>query len=448
MKKFIKKLRPQRQPHGQATIAGPGQHGLRLEQFSRNSTSVVYKLQDAGFQAFLVGGCVRDALLGETPKDYDVATSATPEQVRALFRNSRIIGRRFKLVHVYHGRELVEVATFRGSHEDENSDKAMQHASGRILRDNVYGTLEEDALRRDFTVNALYYDPDQQSIHDFCGGVADLKQRTLRLIGEPEQRYLEDPVRMLRAIRFAAKLDFAMEEHTMAPIRRLAPLLRDIPPARLFDETLKLFLSGHALATFELLLDHNLFEPLFPMTSKAISQNPDFSLELIRNAMRNTDERLEQGKSVTPAFLFAALLWPAIVPAAARLQQQGMPPVPALQEAAGDTLHQQLQHISIPKRFSMVSKDIWALQERLPNRSGKRADAVLHHPRFRAAYDFLLLRESAGENTGELGQWWTQYQFLDEAQRRAMVRNLGGDEQKKSRRPRRRRAKQPAQNKA
>lgn len=448
LKKLFKKNRPPRQTTAPAHIAQRHEHELHLEQFSRNSVSVVHKLQDAGFQAFLVGGCVRDALLGENPKDYDVATSATPEQVRGLFRNSRIIGRRFKLVHVYHGRELVEVATFRGSHEDGDSDKALQHASGRILRDNVYGTLEEDALRRDFTANALYYDPCQQSIYDFSGGLQDLRQRTLRLIGEPSQRYLEDPVRMLRAIRFAAKLDFELEEQTRAPIRRLAARLKDIPAARLFDESLKLFHSGHALRTFELLLDYNLFEPLFPLTSKAIGHNPEFNLSLIRNAMHNTDERLQQGKSVTPAFLFAALLWPAIAPRTAQLQQQGMPAVPAQMQAAQEVLHQQLQHISIPKRFSMVSKDIWALQQRLPNRSGKRAEAVLHHPRFRAAYDFLLLRESAGENTGQLGQWWTQYQFLAEPQRHAMLRALGADTDNSRRRPRKRRPRQTSGNRS
>lgn len=439
LKKLIKKLRPPKR----AMVADRQQHGLHPDQFSRNSVAVVYKLQDAGFQAFLVGGCVRDALLGETPKDYDVATSATPEQVRALFRSSRIIGRRFKLVHVYHGRELVEVATFRASHDNEDSDKALQNSSGRILRDNVYGTLEEDALRRDFTVNALYYDPQLQCIHDFSNGLSDLKQRSLRLIGDPVKRYQEDPVRMLRAVRFAAKLDFSIEEQTRAPIRRLAPLLKDIPAARLFDETLKLFLSGEALPTFELMLDHDLFAPLFPQTSKAISQNPAYCLELIRNAMRNTDDRLREGKSVTPAFLYAAMLWPAITPLYEQFKQRGVPTFPAMDKASQQVLLQQLQHTAIPKRFSLMSKEIWSLQERLSQRSGKKAESMLEHQRFRAAYDFLLLRESAGEDTGQLGEWWTRYQSLGQPQRMSMLRDLNGSSKKTSR-PRKRRAKPAA----
>ncbi|NLC10233.1 MAG: polynucleotide adenylyltransferase PcnB [Gammaproteobacteria bacterium] len=448
LKKLITKLRNPRQSSPDTHVLTQQQHGLSIDQFSRNSAAAAKKLQDAGFQAFIVGGSVRDALLGENPKDFDVATSATPEQVRALFRNSRIIGRRFKLVHLYHGREIVEVATFRGSHQDCDGDdeRSSQHESGRILRDNVYGTLEEDALRRDFTINALYYNVSNQCVYDFAEGVTDIHKRSLRLIGDPEQRYLEDPVRMLRAIRFAAKLGFTIEPDTAEPIRRLAPLLADIPPARLFDEVLKLFLNGQAELTFDLLLEYDLFTPLFPATAQAITNNPDYSLRLIRNALRNTDKRIADGKTITPAFLFAALLWPAIPAQAARLQENGMPPVPAVQEAAQLVLSQQLSRISIPKRFTLPTREIWALQERLPRRTGKRADAVLAHPRFRAGYDFLLLRESAGEETNHLGEWWTDYQELDEAQRRAMIRDLGGPT-KKTRRPRKRRANNPFQHK-
>lgn len=441
LKKLITKLRsPRTTSSTAARILEPHEHGLKLEQFSRNAIAIASKLQSSGFQAYLVGGCIRDALLGETPKDFDVATNATPEQIRGLFRNSRIIGRRFKLVHIYHGRELVEVATFRGNHSDSNanSEQAAQNESGRILRDNVYGSLEEDAQRRDFSVNALYYDVTTECVHDFAGGVSDLQRRELHLIGTPEQRYLEDPVRMLRAVRFAAKLGFTIADETASPIRRLAPALADIPPARLFEEVLKLFLSGHAEKTFELMQDYNLFAPLFPATDHAISDNPDYSLQLIRNALHNTDERLSSGKSVTPAFLFAALLWPAIPAVAARLQADGMHPIPAIQEAAQIVLHRQLQRIAIPKRFSIPTKEIWGMQERFTRRSGNRADALLAHPRFRAAYDFLLLRESAGEETGHLGEWWTVYQTRDELQRRHMIRDLGTNG-KKNRRPRKRR---------
>lgn len=441
LKKLITKLRSQKHNGTGVRVLQPQEHGLHASLFSRNAVAIASKLQQAGFQAFLVGGCVRDALLGETPKDFDVSTSATPEQVRGLFRNSRIIGRRFKLVHIYHGRELVEVATFRGSHDDSsgNSEQSAHDNSGRILRDNVYGTLEEDAQRRDFSINALYYDVGSQCIHDFAGGVSDLQRRELRLIGNPEQRYLEDPVRMLRAARFAAKLGFSIAAETAEPIRRLAPLLADIPSARLFEEVLKLFLNGHAENTFELMLEYNLFAPLFPATDKAITANTEYSLRLIQNALRNTDQRLDEGKSVTPAFLFAALLWPAIPARAARLQEQGMHPLPAMQEAAQQILGEQIQRISIPKRFSIPVREIWAMQERLPRRGGNRADSLLGHPRFRAAYDFLLLRESAGEETGDLGDWWTDYQDRDAAQRRIMIRELDGSSAKKSRRPRKRR---------
>ncbi len=422
----------------QAEIFQPEQHGLDIELFSRNAVSVARKLQDSGYQAYLVGGCIRDALLGEQPKDFDVATSATPEQVRGLFRNSRVIGRRFRLAHVFHGREIVEVATFRSGHEGANttSEQSSQDQTGRILRDNVYGTMAQDALRRDLTINALYYDVSTQCIHDFSGGVADIKHRVLRLIGEPEQRYLEDPVRMLRLARFAAKPGFRIDAPTAEPVCRLAPLLKNIPAARLYDECLKLFLSGSALAIFEQMRDFQLFAPLFPATAKAINQNTDFSLRLIENLMRNTDSRLEQGKAVTPAYLFAALLWPAIAPLAANLRAQGTHPVPALEEACRSVLHRQLQRISIPKRFSIPMREIWALQERLPNRNGRRAETLLSHTRFRAAYDFLLLRESAGEDIGDLGRWWTDFQELQPQQRANMLHELDKSSPRKRHRPR------------
>ena len=445
LKKLFKSLRSplRRARHIRSTpeVLTDHQHSLSRGQLSRNAVSVVDRLQKAGYQAYLVGGCVRDLMLGITPKDFDVATSATPEQVRAEFRNARVIGRRFKLVHVHFGREIIEVATFRANHpegDDEDDNLSSRNASGRILRDNVYGTLEDDAQRRDFTINALYYDSGTGRILDYARGVHDIRNQLVRLIGNPEQRFLEDPVRMLRAIRFAAKLDFDIERHTAEPIERLAPMLRDIPAARLFDEVLKLFLAGQAERTFELLLDYGLFAPLFPAAAEALEDNPDYSYELISLALANTDERIAQGKPVTPAFLFAALLWPALPARVLAQQERGLPPIPAMQEAAHDLIAEQCRRIAIPKRFTLPIKEIWDMQERLPRRNGKRADLLLENPRFRAGYDFLLLRESAGEQTGGLGDWWTRNQEASDSERREMIRNLGGRDESAAPRKRRR----------
>ena len=434
LKKLFKSLRSplslkrQARPRSTPEVLGPRQHSLHRGQFSRNAVSVVDRLQKAGYQAYLVGGCVRDLLIGVQPKDFDVATSATPEQVRVEFRNARVIGRRFKLVHVHFGREIIEVATFRSNHpqgdDEEDSHQSARNESGRILRDNVYGSQESDAQRRDFTMNALYFDITGERVLDYAHGVHDIRNRLIRLIGDPEQRYLEDPVRMLRAVRFAAKLDFEIEKHSAAPIRRLAPMLRDIPSARLFDEVLKLFLAGRAERTFELLVEYDLFAPLFPASARALERDPDYTGDLIRQALANTDERIALGKPVTPAFLFAALLWPALPARAAQLQERGMPPIPAMQEAAHDLIVEQCKRIAIPKRFTIPIREIWDMQERLPRRQGKRADMLLENPRFRAGYDFLLLREDAGEQTGGLGDWWTEYQDASDSERRAMIREL------------------------
>lgn len=446
LKKLFQSIRPSVRPtHAHRTtpqVLGSQQHSLQRQQFSRHAVGIVERLQQAGYQAYLVGGCVRDLLLGITPKDFDVATSATPEQVRAEFRNARIIGRRFKLVHVHFGREIIEVATFRANHpEDEAEDtrNSSRHESGRILRDNVYGTLEEDAQRRDFTINALYYDPVAERILDYAGGVHDVRNKLIRLIGDPKQRYQEDAVRMLRAVRFAAKLDFGIERRTVEPIRELAASLRDIPAARLFEETLKLFLSGHGAHVYEMLVDLQLFDALFPGSAYALEHEPEYTHTLIRNALVNTDLRVAQGKPVTPAFLFAALLWPALPMRAAYLQGQGLPPIPAMQEAAHGLISEQCQRIAIPKRFTLPIKEIWDMQERLPRRSGKRADVLLENPRFRAGYDFLLLRESAGEQTNGLGQWWTEYQELPDRERRAMISELAGGDEDSGSAPRKRR---------
>ena len=427
---FRSPLRRFPRPRHTPEILSGRQHPLRSEDISRHAVSVVERLQQAGYEAYVVGGCVRDLLLNLSPKDYDVATSATPEQVRAEFRNARIIGRRFKLVHVHYGREIIEVATFRANHpeaddEDDASQLAARNESGRILRDNVYGTLEDDAQRRDFTINALYYDPSSERILDHTHGVHDIRNRLIRLIGDPEQRYLEDPVRMLRAVRFAAKLEFEIEKHSAEPIADLADLLCDVPSARLFDEVLKLFLGGKALQTFELLLEYELFAPLFPASAEALEDNPEYAGTLIRNALANTDQRIAQGKPVTPAFLFAALLWPALPARVQEAQERGLPPIPAMQEAAHELVWEQCQRTAIPKRFTLPMREIWDMQERLPRRQGRRADQLLENPRFRAGYDFLLLRESAGEQTNGLGDWWTVYQEVGDSERRNMIRDLG-----------------------
>lgn len=447
LKKLFQSFRsPVRRPqHIRSTpeVLTSSQHSLQRGQFSRYAVSIVERLQNAGYQAYLVGGCVRDLMLHITPKDFDVATSATPEQVRAEFRNARVIGRRFKLVHVHFGREIIEVATFRANHpqddEEEDSNQSSRNESGRILRDNVYGTLEEDAQRRDFTINALYYDPVSERVLDYANGVHDIRNRLIRLIGDPQQRYKEDPVRMLRAVRFAAKLDFGIEKHSATPIQQLAPMLRDIPSARLFEEVLKLFLSGYAESTFEMLVDLELFEPLFPASANALELNPTYTHTLISEALANTDLRISQNKPVTPAFLFAALLWPALPAKVIRLQERGMPPIPAMQEAAHELIAEQCQRIAIPKRFTMPIREIWDMQERLPRRSGKRADLLLDNPRFRAGYDFLLLRETAGEETDGLGDWWTDYQEGNDSERRNMIRDLGNKPDGTGAAPRKRR---------
>lgn len=412
------------------------EHNVSRSMISEPAKKVLHRLNKAGYEAYLVGGGVRDILLDGKPKDFDIATNATPEEVHNLFRNSRLIGRRFRIVHVLFGREVIEVTTFRGNAQDDDDGGDTQRKTsehGLLLRDNVYGNQEEDALRRDFTINALYYCIRDFTVIDFAGGIDDLKQRQLRLIGDPETRYREDPVRMLRAIRFAAKLDFDIEPATEAPITQLAELLDHIPSARLFDEVLKLFSAGHGEATYDLLSRYGLLAPLFPQTAKAIEEG--HSDEPIRQALRNTDARIRQGKSVTPYFLFAAMLWPALQAEWQRRQDQGEPLQPALHQAAAKVIGRQVQATSIPKRFSGPMKEIWELQLRLPRRQGKRALATMEHPRFRAAYDFLLVREASGDTEPGLGKWWTDFQAADTRGRERLLSELASTGPK----PRRRR---------
>lgn len=393
------------------TLIPRARHSISRDRISENALRVLYRLRDAGFAAYLVGGGVRDLLLGHAPKDFDVVTDAHPEQVRGLFRNCRLIGRRFRLAHVYFGRDIVEVATFRAPFDPaEQTDCLNEH--GRIMRDNVYGTLEEDVLRRDFTVNALYYNIRDFSLVDYTGAMADLQARILRPIGNSETRFHEDPVRMLRAVRFAAKLDFAIEHQAEESLYRLGHLLSDVPPARLFDEVLKLFHGGFAVRAFELLHRYGLFQYLFPQTETMLQEAADPALIFIRQALANTDARILEGKPVTPAFLCAVLLWP---PARVRVDQlttQGMPRAQALALAGQAVTLEQVRHTALPKRFSLPMREIWELQARLTQRTGVRALRLLADPRFRAAYDFLCLRAASGEAVGDLCQWWTQLQAV------------------------------------
>jgi len=417
------------------TVISRSEHNISRANISEPALKVLYRLKKSGYQAHLVGGGVRDLLLGREPKDFDVATDATPEQVKACFGNARIIGRRFRLVHVRFGREIIEVATFRSMQfqQTEQSDEGM------VLRDNEFGTIEEDALRRDFTVNALYYNISDFSVIDYSGGMADLEAGLLRLLGDPETRYREDPVRMLRAARFAAKLGFNIEAATEEPIARLGHLLAEVPSARLYEEVLKLFISGYAVSAFEKLRHYGLFGQLFPQTEEALShEEHEFPLTLVLKGLENTDRRLAQGKPVTPAFLFAVLLWEPLRRIAEELQADGVPFYQALQEAGSLVIGRQVQRVAIPRRFSIPMREIWTLQARFHNTKGKRPLRLLAHPRFRAAYDFLLLRAEAGEADPELAAWWTRYQEEQGLDPR------GGGKPATSRRRRRPRKRRPA----
>ena len=371
-----------------------------------------------------MGGGVRDLLLDGHPKDFDIATDASPEEVKSLFRNCRLIGRRFRLAHVYFDKEIIEVATFRAHHEQSESEGEGVVENGRIIRDNVFGNLEDDAWRRDFTVNALYYNIEDFSVVDHTSGMQDLQARILRMIGDPEVRIQEDPVRMLRAIRFAAKLDFQIENKLSDLIVEMGEHLTDIPAARLFDEVLKLFLTGHALKTYELLKQYKLFTYLFLQTGELIDEGDDYTDRFIHQALINTDERISMDKPVTPAFLFAVFLWGPVKKLSELLQEQGMTSLQALQVAGDEVLAMQLKQVSLPKRFSFPMREIWAFQARLPRRKGKRAFKILEQPRFRAAYDFMLLRNDVGESLQPLCDWWTRFQEADHSARQKMVRNL------------------------
>ncbi len=426
---------------GEPAVIGVGKHGIRRDDISNGSRRTVETLQEQGYKAYVVGGAVRDLLAGISPKDYDVATNATPEQVRHCFRRSRIIGRRFQIVHVMMGAETIEVTTFRGHHDQPGGIKAHTDDQGRVLSDNVFGSEKEDAARRDFTVNALYFDPVSETIIDYHNGVADLKQKTLRMIGDPKTRYREDPVRMLRAVRLAAKLGLTIDPEASRPIREMSELIENVPPSRLFDEMLKLLTSGHAVQCVQQLRAEGLHHGLLPLLDVILDQ--PLGERFVMLALESTDRRVHEGKPISPGFLFATLLWHEVLAKWEALMSGGGEreiPVhvpartPPLFLAMDEVLDVQAEKLAITRRIAGDIKDIWALQPRFEQRSGKRPYGVLAQPRFKAAYDFLLLRAESGEVDSELGQWWTQFMNRDGDARAAMLLPPKPNETKKLRR--------------
>ncbi|MDD4929759.1 MAG: polynucleotide adenylyltransferase PcnB [Gallionella sp.] len=442
IKKFLKRVFTRKakvKTVGNAKVIPFALHGVPREQISYGARRVTDGLQAAGFKAYVVGGAVRDLLLSKTPKDFDVTTDATPEEIKRVFRRSRIIGRRFRLVHVMFGEELVEVSTFRCMMEEAQTDE-----HGRLLRDNEFGDMEQDAARRDFTANALFYDPATQEIFDYHRGYADIREGVLRIIGDPEVRYREDPVRMLRAVRLSAKLGITLDDATAAPIGRLKSLLDNVPDARMLDEVLKMLLSGHSVACVQALHKMELHHGLLPLLDVIMEQ--PMGEKFVMLALKNTDERIRQDKSVSPAFLFAALLWHEVLNSWNALVKQGERPVGAMHTAMDDVLARQKKKLAIPHRHDAVMKEIWLLQQRFEQRAGQRPYRLLEQPRFRAGFDFLLLRCASNEVDNELGLWWDEFQEANEARRAEMLQPEGLTGAKKRRRkPRRKPDGEPTQ---
>lgn len=400
--------------------------------------TVLKGLSRAGYECYLVGGCVRDLLLGLEPKDFDVATSASPEEVKKVFRNARIIGRRFKLVHIRFGREIIEVATYRGG----QSAKAVSHTEmrvsdeGRLLADNIYGSRDEDAMRRDLSANALYYDPIHGEVLDYNEGLQDIRQGRLRVIGDPGLRFREDPVRMLRVVRFAAKLGFEIDHDAIDAVHDHCELLANVPPARLFDEVLKLFHTGSAVTTFEKLRQHGLFKYLFPATDKRLGSEEDgFPRTFLPIALENTDHRIQQGKPVTPAFLYAVLLWEPFRAHKEDALAQGGNEYDCIQVAADAAIASQLASVAIPRRYTTQVREIWVMQYFFDRRRSRQVHRLLENRRFRAGYDFLLLRAEIGQASNDIADWWTRIQEVDDAERRNMLNSIPG-KPKRRRRPR------------
>lgn len=426
------------------TVIPRAEHSISRSDISDNALKVLYRLNKSGFEAYLVGGGVRDLLLGQKPKDFDITTNATPEQIRKLFRNCRLVGRRFRLAHIMFGPEIIEVATFRGNHDQnasEDKNLSSQAQNGMLLRDNIFGSIEEDAIRRDFTVNSLYYNIDDFSVRDYVNGLKDLKDGVIRLIGDPETRYREDPVRMLRAVRFACKLNMSIEPKTADPIYSLAHLLKEIPSARLFEESLKLLQAGQGYTTYMMLKKYGLFEQLFPVVASRFTENGDSPMEkIIEQVLKNTDFRLKNDKRVNPAFLFAVMLWYPVTEHAEKLTQEGgLAYYDAFALAMNDILDEQCRSIAIPKRITTTMRDIWLLQLRLPRRQGRRANKLMEHPKFRAAFDLLELRANV-ENRNELQEltlWWADFQQANNSKQREMISELGNMPTRRRHRPQR-----------
>lgn len=430
----MKKQRGHHQPPVNSTYIIPRtKHCISKTDISNNALKVLNRLINAGFQAYLVGGSVRDLLLHKAPKDFDVATNATPNEIKNLFKNGRIIGRRFKLVHILFHREIIEVATFRGHESIDASQQTNER--GMLVRDNTYGSLDEDAWRRDFTVNSLYYNVDDSSIVDFTGGVQDVEQKLIRIIGDPLTRYTEDPVRMLRAVRFSAKLHFTLAPETEAPFPEISHLITHVSNSRLFDEMTKLYQCGEAEAVQKLLIQYGLFQHLYPSTYALL--NSEYPVNtLLGIALENTDTRIRESKPVTPAFIFAVLLWFPMIDHAKKLQQSGLDTLPALEKAMSIVIAEQNRVISIPKRYTQVIREMWLLQYRFGKRFGGRAFNLLQHPRFRAAYDFMAIRALAGDEEMELAQWWTTFQEVDEQEQHKMIAALTPPQPQKPKRRR------------
>jgi len=446
---------------GLARVITRDGHPISRSRISPDALRVLYRLNEAGYQAFLVGGCVRDLMIGLEPKDFDVATNARPEDVRRLFRNCRLVGRRFRLAHVFFGREIIEVATFRASSApppgdepiiDDDADESVDDADepqldeipevvsdghsgdvervidahGRILRDNVYGTIDEDVWRRDFTANSLYYNIADFSVWDYCGGFEDVQARRLRLIGDPETRYREDPVRMLRAARFEAKLGFTIDEATAEPIARLRELMAGVPPARLFDETLKLFLTGHGVRSYEVLRARGLLEVLLPSVGEFVRRHPGSAPErLLLQGLANTDARVQSDRPVTPTYLFALLLYGPVGLEIEKMPRERWGDPASIVDAVDAAVRAIYARVAIPRRFSLGVRDMFALQPRLETPRGKRALRTLEHPRFRAAFDLLQLRAEFGMADPAMVEWWQRLQQSDPQQRASMSEALG-----------------------
>jgi poly(A) polymerase len=468
IKKFIDKLfgksaspasgatRSKKSAFGERREVGPKDHAIDSTLVDERAMDVVHTLKQAGYEAYIVGGAVRDLLVGLRPKDFDVATDATPEQVKSLFRRAFIIGRRFRIVHVIYGRgrehEVIEVSTFRahldsslaeqvgGNERTSKSELAgMKHAvdaSGRVLRDNVWGPMEEDAARRDFTINAMYYDPETQIVVDYHHGIRDAKKKIIRMIGDPATRYREDPVRIIRAVRFAAKLSelgFRFEDKTVAPLRAMKGLLADVPQSRLFDEMLKLLQTGHALASIEQLKYLGLNTGIYPLLDVVVDTAEEPFLQL---ALLDTDRRVGEGKPVAPSFLLACVLWADVREGWARRRQRGEHLMPALQDAIDDAFNAKIGDVSGRGKLGTDMREIWTMQPRFEKRTGSSPYALLDQPRFRAGFDFLRLRAQTGEIDTELAEWWEKFSTAYDDERHEMIEQARLEQSKKPQPPR------------